>query len=111
MISYVHALLIMQQTDLNITSIKDISWPLISFEFLTLLNLLFNYMEIVIIVTTVHGIRWEGGESRVTVHFFLIILFIVHCGFLEGVSKSTFSKYFSAREGGGHKKRTLCVRS
>ena len=49
-----------------------------------------------------------GGGSIAAVRFFKMLI-IMHCIFIRDHYKSTFSKYSFEREGGGHKKSTLCT--
>ena len=50
---------------------------------------------------------WRGSMAAVC---FFKMLIMMHCIFIQGRYKSTFSKYFFGEGGRGSQKRVLCVR-
>ena len=67
--------------------------------------------RIVIIFKRVHRVHWGRGRgSRAAVRFFKMLI-MMHCTFIPGSPKSTFSKYLLFSEGGDGvtKKSTLCT--
>ena len=60
---------------------------------------------IVIIFKIPHGVCWRGGGQWSPTLIKCLIMLHFHTGSV----KSTFSKYYFGREGGGHKRSALCT--